>query len=143
MDFKFEEWAELHRTNPEAFEIRRIEALRNCIDSADPAHKKALEHTLFKIEMTRRKSQGPLQAAVESSKLMWEAFAQLKYNVETLQVATKTLLSAQTTKFELVGSKVSEDAASRSLHAFQATTSRLHEKAKQDVAKVIQFGPRT
>lgn len=142
MDFKFEEWAELYRTNPEVFEIRRLEALRSCIDSADPAHKKALEHTLFKIEMTRKKSQAPLQAALESSKLMWEAFAQLKYNVETLQSATKKLLSLQTHKLELVGSKVSQEGASRALHEFQATTSRLHEKAKQDVAKVIQIGPR-
>ena len=80
-DFVFEQWANLYKTDPDAFEKRRIDALQSLIDQADPEQQSAMGHTLFRIEMTRRVSKSPLQAALKSADLMWESYEKLQKHI--------------------------------------------------------------
>lgn len=89
MNFEFNEWKDLYVADPAAFEEKRIDALQGYIDSVEEKGRKALEQTLFRIEMTRRRSKSPLQSAIEASRLMWESFDKLKDSLEELQSAAQ------------------------------------------------------
>ncbi|GLR26300.1 DUF3135 domain-containing protein [Limnobacter litoralis] len=91
MKFEFNEWKELYATDPDAFEVKRIDALQGYIDSVEEKGRKALEQTLFRIEMTRKRSKSPLQSAIEASRLMWESFDKLKGSLEEFQSAAQQL----------------------------------------------------
>lgn len=82
----FEEWSNLYKTDPEAFEKKRLETLKAFIDdnATDKASRIRLEQTLFRIEMTRKTSKNPLQSAIQASKLMWESVDKLQTNVKVL-----------------------------------------------------------
>ena len=84
-NFDFKEWADLYQVDPVAFEQRREAVLEGYIASVDPEARQALEQTLFRIRMIRQRSKSPLQAAMESSKLMWESFGKLREQVEILE----------------------------------------------------------
>lgn len=84
-NFDFKEWADLYQVDPVAFEQRREAVLEGYVASVDPEARQALEQTLFRIRMIRQRSKSPLQAAMESSKLMWESFGKLREQVETLE----------------------------------------------------------
>lgn len=84
-NFDFKEWADLYQVDPVAFEQRREAVLEGFVASADPEARQALEQTLFRIRMIRQRSKSPLQAAMESSKLMWESFGKLREQVEILE----------------------------------------------------------
>lgn len=84
-NFDFKEWADLYQVDPVAFEQRREAVLEGYVASVDPEARQALEQTLFRIRMTRERSKSPLQAAIESSKLMWESFGKLREQVEILE----------------------------------------------------------
>jgi hypothetical protein len=84
-NFDFKEWADLYQVDPDAFEQRREAVLEGYVASVDPEARQALEQTLFRIRMIRQRSKSPLQAAMESSKLMWESFGKLREQVEILE----------------------------------------------------------
>ncbi|BET26067.1 uncharacterized protein DUF3135 [Limnobacter thiooxidans] len=84
-NFDFKEWADLYQVDPVAFEQRREAVLEGYVASVDPEARQALEQTLFRIRMIRQRSKSPLQAAMESSKLMWESFGKLREQVEILE----------------------------------------------------------
>jgi len=84
-NFDFKEWADLYQVDPVAFEQRREAVLEGYVASVDPEARHALEQTLFRIRMIRQRSKSPLQAAMESSKLMWESFGKLREQVEALE----------------------------------------------------------
>jgi len=75
-DFDFEQWAQLHKDDPVAFDEKRDAALRAFIDSAKPDSKLMLEQTLFTLQMHRRKAKSGLQSAIFASNLMWESFGE-------------------------------------------------------------------
>ena len=84
-NFDFKEWADLYQVDPVAFEQRREAVLEGYVASVDPEARQALEQTLFRIRMVRQRSKSPLQAAMESSKLMWESFGKLREQVDILE----------------------------------------------------------
>jgi len=86
MKFDFNEWANLHAVDPEAFEQRRGAVLESVIQSVPEGERRhALEQTLFRIEMIRRRAKSPLKAALDASNLMWESFGKLRENIDQLQ----------------------------------------------------------
>lgn len=89
MDFNFKEWADLYEVDPEAYERRRGAVLEHFIQSAEPERRLALEQTLFRIEMSRKRSKTPLKTALEASNMMWESFGKLREQLEILQEATR------------------------------------------------------
>lgn len=89
MDFNFKEWSDLYEVDPEAYERRRGAVLEHFIQSAEPERRLALEQTLFRIEMSRKRSKTPLKTALEASNLMWESFGKLREQLNLLQEATR------------------------------------------------------
>lgn len=89
MDFNFKEWSDLYQVDPEAYERRRGAVLEHFIQSADPDNRLALEQTLFKLEMIRKRAKTPLKSAIEASKLMWESFGKLQEQIEVLQTTAQ------------------------------------------------------
>jgi len=89
MDFNFKEWSDLYEVDPEAYERRRGAVLEHFIQSAEPERRLALEQTLFRIEMSRKRSKTPLKTALEASNMMWESFGKLREQLDLLQEATR------------------------------------------------------
>lgn len=89
MDFNFKEWSDLYEVDPEAYERRRGAVLEHFIQSAEPERRLALEQTLFRIEMSRKRAKTPLKTALEASNMMWESFGKLREQLDLLQEATR------------------------------------------------------
>ena len=74
--FDFDFWAELARSDPEAFDQRRRELLEKAIHlcKSDKRRMRGLQN---RIELERRKAGVPLKACLRLSGLMWESFGEL------------------------------------------------------------------
>lgn len=74
--FDFDFWAELARSDPEAFDQRRRELLEKAIRlcKSDQRRMRGLQN---RIELERRKAGVPLKACLRLSGLMWESFGKL------------------------------------------------------------------
>lgn len=141
MNFEFNEWKDLYVADPAAFEEKRIDALQGYIDSVEEKGRKALEQTLFRIEMTRRRSKSPLQSAIEASRLMWESFDKLKDSLEELQSAAqhyedeaKDSRRSNSNTLTLVGASIAQDEPT--------TVEPTPQQPFRPVATVIQFKSR-
>lgn len=133
MKFEFDEWATLHKVDPDAFEVRRSATLERLLQSVDEESRHALEQTLFRADMVRRRSKSPLQGAIEASNLMWESFGKLREKVNELEEITRSNHPARST-LKLVTGKPEQSAAfeeevAPSAQSASATTS----------ARVLQF----
>lgn len=77
-EFDFEQWSDLHKSDPEAFDRQRDAMLQSFIEQANPDSRRTLEQTLFTLQMHRQKAKSDLQSAVYASNLMWEAFGKMR-----------------------------------------------------------------
>lgn len=84
MDFDWETWSALARTDPEAFEKRRKQALEALIASAPQQQRERLEALQCRIDLERRRSSSPLGACIRLSNLMWERFNELQQALNAL-----------------------------------------------------------
>jgi Protein of unknown function (DUF3135) len=78
MNFDFDEWAELYRTDTAAFEARRQEEIERLIDSLSEPARARLKGLQFRIDMERRRAKTPLGGCIRISAMMWESFAELR-----------------------------------------------------------------
>jgi len=139
MDFNFKEWSDLYQVDPEAYERRRGAVLEHFIQSADPDSRLALEQTLFKLEMVRKRAKTPLKSAIEASKLMWESFGKLQEQIDVLQTTTQPVDKPSNTLRLL---KAGEEMPSVSAAAHQTEHTGPAENAglqPHAAAKVINF----
>lgn len=81
-EFDFENWSELHSSDPVEFERRREAALQEFIEQANPDSRLMLEQTLFTLQMHKQKAKSPLQSAIFASNLMWESFGKLRTTMD-------------------------------------------------------------
>ncbi len=81
-DFDFENWSDLHSSDPAEFERRREQALQEFIEQANPDSRLMLEQTLFTLQMHKQKAKSPLQSAIFASNLMWESFGKLRTTMD-------------------------------------------------------------
>lgn len=74
--FDFDFWAELARSDPQAFDQHRRELLEKAIHlcKSDQRRMRGLQN---RIELERRKAGAPLKACLRLSGLMWESFGEL------------------------------------------------------------------
>lgn len=96
--FDFEAWAKLARENPEEFERRREQEIRNVIN-ARPDLQQRLEGLQFRIDAERKLARTPLKACLRLSTLMWSRFYDLKDQLDGLVAGvpgTATYSSAST-----------------------------------------------
>ncbi len=72
-DFDFDTWAELARSDPEAFELRR-KALIEQLIAAAPAHlRDRLRGLQWRIDVERRRYKHPLKSCIALHVMMWES----------------------------------------------------------------------
>ncbi len=90
MDFDWDTWSALARSDPAAFEEKRKQAVAELIASAPEEHRQRLTGLQCRIDLERQRSSSPLGACIRISNLMWDSFADLQ---KALDVLTGTLRS--------------------------------------------------
>jgi hypothetical protein len=85
MDFNFDEWAELYKTNPEEFERKRARVLKEEIAKA-PAHLQAdLAATMKRVAIIRATHKAdPIAGAVAMNQIMMKKMTELQSALVTL-----------------------------------------------------------
>lgn len=84
-EFDFTHWSELARNDPDAFEARRREVIREAIDHAAPDKRQRLHGLQWRIDRMRELAASPLSACVQMSQMMWESLMGEHGLLETLQ----------------------------------------------------------
>lgn len=88
MDFDYQEWAALAKTDPEAFEERRRQYIGLFQDSAGK-HRQRLLVLQFRINATRRLAQSSPKALPAISRLMIESLAELGDELSALELLVR------------------------------------------------------
>lgn len=84
MDFDYQEWAALAKTDPEAFEFRRAQYIKQFLNGSG-RRKQRLEGLQFKIDATRRLAHTPPMALLAISKLMSQSLSDLGDELTALE----------------------------------------------------------
>lgn len=71
----FDDWAELARTNPNAFEARRRAVIDDFIASVPERNRHHLQCLQWRIDMERKRASTPLAACYQIYHMMWQSFA--------------------------------------------------------------------
>ncbi len=70
---EFDQWAELAKSDPEAFEARRAATIEAVIQQM-PAHKQQRMRCLqWKIDQVRNRAANPMAACIKLSEMMWDS----------------------------------------------------------------------
>ncbi len=88
--FDFDEWMALARSDPEAFEERRRQAIEGLMDQAPEACRQRLRCTQWRVERVRAECSNPLSACLKMQNLMWDSL----YAEHGLLWALETLVEA-------------------------------------------------
>ena len=78
IEFDFDHWADLWKSDPEAFEAERMALMERLIASAPVRQQRRLRGIMFEVDAVRSTSATPLKACVRISELMWKSFNQLR-----------------------------------------------------------------
>ena len=68
----FDEWAEMAREDPTAFEKMRLAAINRCIEDAPDEHRERLRRLQWRIDQERRMARTPMNACLRISRMMWD-----------------------------------------------------------------------
>lgn len=85
--FDFDEWSQLAKTDPAAFERRRLALIEAYLHGFPPQPQRRLRGVQFRIDMERRRARTPLAACLRLSAMMWESLLGnrgLKATLDTL-----------------------------------------------------------
>ncbi len=85
-DFTFDEWCELHDSDPERFESCRLKMLNDLIDAAPDESKPRLRGLMFKMEGESRRSKSQLGYNLRLSSMMMEMLDELREQLYLLSV---------------------------------------------------------
>jgi hypothetical protein len=77
-DFVFEDWQRLHETDPDAFELRRKEALDAVIEAAPADMQQRLRGVQFRVDMERSRAGSDLAACLKAHSMMWDSLVRLR-----------------------------------------------------------------
>jgi hypothetical protein len=70
--FDFSEWSSLADTDPQAFEVRREQAIESVIQSMPDAKQERMRRLQWRIDQERRLAKSPMAACIRLSNMMWE-----------------------------------------------------------------------
>jgi len=70
--FDFDGWAELARSDPDAFEVKRKNILEDAIRQASPQRRQRLRCLQWQLDQIRYTSRTPLAACLRMQRLLWE-----------------------------------------------------------------------
>lgn len=71
--FDFDEWASLAKSDPVAFEARRIALIEDYLNQFPPPDQRRLRGLQFRIDMERRRARTPMAACLRLSSMMWDS----------------------------------------------------------------------
>ncbi len=87
MDFDI--WMNMAKNDPRQFESKRMEAIDEVIESAPAERQMHLRRLQWRIDMARERAGTPMAATIAISKMMWDAFYNLKEHYEVLYAEDK------------------------------------------------------
>ncbi len=97
--FNFDEWMQLAKDNPEAFEKKRLEAIQDVISISKDDSQKRLQGLQWQIDQMHNSSKTPMAACINISRMMWENVQGEDGLVETLnQLTGKTPIKQKVVK---------------------------------------------
>ena len=88
MDFDI--WMNMAKDDPRQFESKRMEAIDEVIESAPAERQMQLRRLQWRIDMTRERAGSPMAATIAISKMMWDAFYNLKEHYAELYAENET-----------------------------------------------------
>lgn len=71
--FDFDEWSRLAKTDPAAFEMRRLALIEAYLHRFPPQPQRRLRGVQFRIDMERRRARTPMAGCLKLSAMMWES----------------------------------------------------------------------
>ena len=83
-DLSFEEWCEMHRSDPDRFEACRLKLLNDLIDAAPDESKPRLRGLMFRMEGEARRSGSQLGYVLRLSSMMMEMLDEMREQMSTL-----------------------------------------------------------
>lgn len=76
--FNVEEWMELYKKDPEAFEAKRAKAIEETIAETTGPNRHRLRGLQFQIDVIREKAKSPMGACLKITQLMWKKVGELQ-----------------------------------------------------------------
>ncbi len=95
-DLSFDEWCELHQSDPRRFDSYRLKVLNDLIDSAPEESKPRLRGLLFRMEGESRRSKSQLGYNLRLSSMMMEMLDEMRAQIHLLCAADINELEDQT-----------------------------------------------
>jgi hypothetical protein len=89
--FDFDEWSMLARTDPSAFEARRLALIEDYLGQFPLPEQRRLRGLQFRIDMERRRAHTPMAACLKLSAMMWDSLL----GSQGLKAALDSLLTAE------------------------------------------------
>ena len=72
MQVEFDEWKDLAKENPAAFEALRLEVIDELIESAPAENRPRLRALQWRIDQERRLASTPMAGCIRISRMMWD-----------------------------------------------------------------------
>ncbi len=82
--FDFDEWQQLARSNPAAFEIKRHEIIAQFFEQLSPEQKNRLEKLQWRIDMERKRCATPLSALFKIYDMMMASLHKQKAVLDSI-----------------------------------------------------------
>ena len=83
-NFDFDAWSALARSDPDAFEAAREEAVRKLISGMPAASRQRLTGLQWRIDMERARAANPTASFLKLSDMMWDSFYRQRAHLRTL-----------------------------------------------------------
>jgi hypothetical protein len=91
---KFDTLVSLYKQDPAAYDDFRLKLLNDEVEAAPPERRPALRRTLYKIEVARKKSKSPLEAAIMAYLMLCESTSQLRAEISKLHYLASSMEAA-------------------------------------------------
>lgn len=88
--FDFDEWSQLAKDDPFAFEARRVALIEEYLRQFPQSGQRRLRGLQFRIDMVRRRARTPMGACLKISSMMWESLL----GTQGLKAALDTLVAS-------------------------------------------------
>lgn len=69
----FDQWAELAKADPEAFEAKRAEVIEDMIQRLPEHKQERMRRLQWKVDQVRDQAANPMSACIKLSEMMWDS----------------------------------------------------------------------
>ena len=91
IEFDFDKWSRMAKTDPDEFEKMRQQLIDNLFEQAPDHIKQRLEGQQWQIDQIRRQANNPLAACIQISQKMWSSVYGEQVLLDELQEPKKLL----------------------------------------------------